>query len=114
MVVLCNSFFPVLSEISLFATDIARFGTQAPNSILLGLLSSSSEGGRLRQAQGEPEGFRSEQGVAHQHQESLTAPRRKQIYFTDAIMASGGLRFDATKLHTILDNYGILNIFEIY
>src|SRR5579863_896790 len=25
-----------------------------------------------------------------------------------------GLRFDATKLHTILDNYGIVNSFEIY
>ena len=25
-----------------------------------------------------------------------------------------GLRFDATKLHTILDNYGIANTFEIY
>jgi hypothetical protein len=25
-----------------------------------------------------------------------------------------GLRFDATKLHTILDNYGIANSFEIY
>jgi hypothetical protein len=25
-----------------------------------------------------------------------------------------GLRFDATKLHEILDNYGIANSFEIY
>ena len=25
-----------------------------------------------------------------------------------------GLRFDATKLHVILDNYGIANGFEIY
>jgi hypothetical protein len=25
-----------------------------------------------------------------------------------------GLRFDATKLHTIFDNYGIANSFEIY
>ena len=25
-----------------------------------------------------------------------------------------GLRFDATKLHTILDNYGVVNSFEIY
>jgi hypothetical protein len=25
-----------------------------------------------------------------------------------------GLRFDATKLHNVLDNYGIANSFEIY
>ena len=30
--------------------------------------------------------------VAHQHQDSLTAPGREQIYFTDAFVGSGGVR----------------------